>query len=187
MTLALKHSLIVIIATAAAALTLSLMGRGLICPCGYVAIWAGPGTPLDEGSQHLLDLYTPSHLIHGLALYGLLSLVALRLSLEMRLAISLLIEVGWEILENTTAVIEHYRAVTISLDYNGDSVLNSTSDILAMVAGFYLAQKLPVWVSVAIAIGLEVLTATLIRDGLLLNVLMLLWPLEAVLQWQQGG
>ena len=77
--------------------------------------------------------------------------------------------------------------MTISLDYYGDSVLNSTSDILAMVVGFWLARYLPVWVSVAIVIGFELLTAYMIRDGLLLNVLMLLWPLDAVLEWQAGG
>lgn len=183
---ALKPVLIFLASAAALAVILWLMGRDWICPCGRVDFWAGPGTPPEEGSQHLFDLYSPSHLIHGLAFYGILAVVARRLDLNLRLAIALIAEAGWEILENTPAVIEHYRAVTISVDYNGDSVINSVFDLVAMVAGFYLARWLPVWLSVAIAIGLEGLTAILIRDGLVLNVLMLFWPLDAILQWQQG-
>jgi hypothetical protein len=178
---------ILVVVTAFTALTLSLMGRDLICPCGSVAIWAGPGTPPDQGSQHLFDLYAPSHVIHGLAFYGALALVARRLNVNMRLAIALLLEAGWEILENTPAIIERYRAVTVSFDYNGDSVVNSVADLLAMTLGFILARWLPIWVSVALVIGFEGLTMALIRDGLALNVLMLFWPSDAVLLWQQDG
>ncbi|MGP6088772.1 DUF2585 family protein [Antarctobacter jejuensis] len=169
------------------AVILLMMGRDLICPCGRVDFWAGPGAPAVEGSQHLLDLYSPSHLIHGFVFFGVLALVARRLDLNIRLALSLIVEAGWEVVENTPLVIDRYRAVTISLDYNGDSVINSVFDLFAMVVGFYLARVLPVWVSVAIVIGMEILTAFLIRDGLVLNVLMLFWPVESILQWQQGG
>ncbi|SMX36945.1 DUF2585 family protein [Maliponia aquimaris] len=183
---ALKPALIFVASALVLAVILALMGRDWICPCGRIDFWAGPGTPPEEGSQHLFDLYSPSHLIHGLAFYGILALVASRLSLNLRLALALVAEAAWEVLENTPMVIERYRAVTVSLDYNGDSVINSIFDLVAMVIGFYLARVLPVWVSVAIVIGLEVLTAILIRDGLALNVLMLFWPVDAVLQWQQG-
>jgi Protein of unknown function (DUF2585) len=173
-----------IILTAAA--WLLWIGREPICKCGYVKLWHGE-TVSSENSQHIADWYTPSHLLHGILFYGLLWLVARRLALGWRLAIATLIEAGWEILENSDAIIERYRAVTISLDYYGDSVLNSVCDILAMVAGFFLARVIPVWASVAIVIGFEVLTMYLIRDGLALNILMLLWPLEAVKVWQSGG
>ncbi len=179
--------LIFLIVTALMAITLYLLGRDPICPCGYVSLWTGPGAPPREGSQHLFDLYSPSHLIHGLIFYGVLALVARRLSLNLRLAIALVVEAGWEILENTPMVIERYRAVTVSFDYNGDSIINSVFDVIAMVVGFYMARRLPIWASVAVALGFEALTIALIRDGLALNIIMLFWPTEAVLQWQQGG
>lgn len=167
----------------AAALYLLWIGREPICKCGYVKLWHGQ-TMSAENSQHISDWYTPSHLLHGLIFYALLWLVARRIPFGWRLAIATLIEAAWEIVENSDAVIERYRAVTISLDYYGDSVVNSLADILAMMLGFFLASRLPVWVSVALVIGFEALTMFLIRDGLGLNVLMLLWPLDAVRDWQ---
>jgi len=100
------------------------------------------------------------------------------------LVIATIVEAAWEIMENTNAVIERYREVTISLDYYGDSVVNSMADLFAMLIGFWLARRLPIWASVAIVIGFEVLTTALIRDGLALNIVMLLYPLDIIRDWQ---
>lgn len=172
--------------TLASGVILYAMGRTIISASGAVWLWyGGLGTP--ESNMHLTDWYTPSHLIHGFAFYGALWLVARRMPIGWRLVIATLVEAGWEVLENTTAVIERYRNTTLSSDYIGDSVVNSTADIVAMLIGFWLARRLPVWVSVAICVGFEALTTALIRDGLVLNVVMLLWPSEAILNWQAGG
>jgi hypothetical protein len=177
--------LVVIGIIALTAAYLLWIGREPICKCGYIKLWHGQVVS-SENSQHISDWYTPSHIIHGFLFFGLLWLVARRLTFGWRLVIATIIEAAWEILENSDAVIERYRSVTISLDYYGDSVLNVVADLLAMVLGFFLASRLPVWVTVALIILFETVTIWLIRDGLALNILMLISPIEAVAEWQAG-
>jgi Protein of unknown function (DUF2585) len=164
-----------------------LMGHPLICKCGYVKLWHFE-VQSAENSQHLIDWYTPSHIIHGFVFYGLLWLASrfVPMSFGLRIVLATAIEAGWEAIENTDYVINHYREMTISLDYYGDSVINSVMDLLFMVLGFHLAAWWPIWLTVAVGVALELFAGAMIRDNLTLNVLMFLWPLDSVLHWQQG-
>lgn len=166
---------------------LLMMGRTPICTCGTIEWWHG--TVKDSGnSQHLTDWYTPSHVIHGFLFYGGAWLIGRVRGRALPFGTALLLAIGlecvWEIVENTDAVIERYRATNIALDYYGDSVINSVSDVVAMIAGFVLARLWPVWLTVVAAVIMEAFVGFWIRDNLTLNVIMLIHPIDAINRWQ---
>ena len=170
---------------AASAVALLAMGRTPICTCGEIDLWIGARDSA-KTSQMLSDWYSFSHVVHGLLFYAGLWLVARGWAVEWRFVAALLIEAGWEVIENTPMVLDRYRESTAALGYSGDSILNSVSDIAMMALGFLAARKLPVWAAVALLLLLEIVPLIAIRDNLMLNVWMLLWPSEAVAAWQAG-
>ena len=172
----------VIIVAAAAAIEL-LMGRTAICTCGAVDLWvATRDSP--RTSQMLADWYSASHVVHGLLFYAALWLVFRRWPVERRFLAAMLIEAGWEVIENTPLVIDRYRETAAALGYNGDSVVNSVSDILMMALGFLAARKLPIWGAILLVLALELIPLLVIRDNLTLNIWNLVAPNPAVQAWQ---
>jgi hypothetical protein len=181
-----RTAIAAILVIAAAASAELAMGRHPICTCGTIDLWVGTRDS-PRTSQMLADWYSLSHVVHGLLFYFLLWLVARRWPAEWRFLAALLIEAGWEVIENTPMVIDRYRATTAALGYSGDSVVNSISDMLMMCLGFLLARRLPVWASVALLVALELIPLAVIRDNLALNILNLIAPNAAVAAWQARG
>lgn len=181
---------VVVAIIVAQAVTLFAMGRLPICECGYVKLWESE-VMSSENSQHIADWYTLSHIIHGFAFYALMYLISRKffkksggLPIGFWFLVAVLLEVGWEIIENSSWVIEYYRNNTVSLGYVGDSIINSVFDVIWMALGFIIARKFPVLVTIALVIFFELLAAYIIRDNLTLNILMFAHPFEFIKAWQ---
>ena len=169
----------------AAAFELRAQGRLWLCSCGRVGIWVG-GAWSEETSQQLFDPYSLTHVLHGLAFCGLLALVAPRVEWRWRLVLAVAIEALWEVIENTDFVIRRYREATAALGYTGDTVLNSLGDVVACGLGFLIARKLGWLRSLLLFVCTEVFLLFWIRDSLILNIILLLYPSERLRSWQAG-
>lgn len=175
-----------VLTVAVAVAILNWQGRVVWCQVGDYSPWSwniwSPHT-----SQHIIDPYSFTHVFHGVIEFWLIGLVFRKVPMAWRLLIAVMIESSWEILENSTYIIQRYRESTISLDYFGDSIINSIADIISCAVGFMIAYKLRFWRSLALFIVTEIILIVAIRDNLTINIIMLIYPIEAIKQWQIGG
>ena len=178
--------LAIVVVLVGVAYQLRSQGRLWWCSCDYLLLWSGDPWSSDN-SQHLLDPYSFTHVLHGFVFCGLLALIPLRLTEVWQLWLAVSIEAVWEVVENSQTVIERYREETAALGYQGDTIVNSLADIFLCGIGFVLARRLGFRPTVALFVVTEVALAVWIRDNLSLNVLMLIYPIEAVKEWQAAG
>jgi hypothetical protein len=167
----------------ATALLLRAEGRLWICGCGKLLAWSGKVCSADN-SQHFLDPYSFTHLLHGVLFFWLIYWLAPRWPATTQLLLATAAEAAWELFENTNFIIERYRSTTAALGYNGDTVVNSFGDIVCCIAGFLIAQRLGLRRSVILFLAFELILILWIHDSLLLEILMLIVPLNAIKTWQ---
>jgi hypothetical protein len=170
----------------AAAAVLRLEGRLWICSCGNVLVWVGQACSSNT-SQHLFDPYSFTHVLHGFLFFWLIAWIVPRLQASRQLILAVAVEAAWEILENTNFVIERYRTATAAIGYNGDTIVNSLGDMVCCILGFMIAQRLGFRRSLIAFLALELVLILWIRDSLLLEILMLLVPMDVIKTWQMCG
>lgn len=170
----------------AAVVSLWLQGRVWWCQAGDIVPWSW-AVNSTHNSQHFIDAYSFTHVLHGILEFWLIGLVFRRVPLAWRFVIALFIEASWEVVENTDYVINRYREATISLDYFGDSIINSIADIACCALGFTIGYKLKFWRSLALFVATEAILILTIRDSLIINLIMLIYPIDAIKAWQTGG
>ena len=169
-----------------AVVIMSWQGRVIWCQAGDYSPWSWDIWSR-HNSQHIIDPYSFTHILHGVIEFWLIGLVFRKVPLAWRLLMAVMIESSWEIAENSTYIIQRYREATISLDYFGDSIINSISDILCCSTGFVIAYKLGFWRSILLFTVTEIILILTIHDSLIINIIMLIFPIEAIKQWQMGG
>jgi Protein of unknown function (DUF2585) len=174
---------IMLLVLAVVALLLRTQGRAWICSCGRVLLWAGDVCSSDN-SQHFFDPYSFTHILHGFMFAGALALLVPRLAASRQFVLAVVAEAVWEIVENSEFVIERYRQATAALGYHGDTVVNSWGDIICCAVGFMIARRLGLRWSLLIFALTEVALTIWIRDSLILEILMLIYPIDAIKAWQ---
>ena len=172
-------ALAVIASFVATAILLRLEGRLWICACGTVQIWAGQVCSADN-SQHFLDPYSFTHVLHGFLFFWLIAWLVPRLNPNWQLTLAVAVEALWEVFENTNFIIDRYRSETAALGYNGDTVVNSFGDILCCLIGFMIARRLGLRRSLVVFVALELVLIIWIRDSLLLEIVMLVFSVDAI-------
>lgn len=163
----------------AIAVLLRVQGRLWICACGRVELWSGNICSSDN-SQHFLDPYSFTHVLHGFAFFWLILWLARRLRPGWQLALAVLAEAAWEVFENTNFIIDRYRSQTAALGYTGDTVINSFGDTLCCLVGFLIARRLGFGRSLIVFMLLELILILWIRDSLLLEIVMLIFSIDAI-------
>lgn len=171
---------------AAAVVFLQIQGRVWWCQAGDYAPWAW-NIWSTHNSQHVVDPYSFTHVLHGVLEFWLIGLIFRRMPLAWRLVLAVAVESSWEVAENSSYIINRYREETISLDYFGDSIINSIADILCCASGFVIAYYLRFWRSLFLFVVTEAVLIMTIKDSLIINIIMLIWPVDAIKAWQISG
>lgn len=181
-----KNLIVAIAVLAVLILTVLLLhseGRLWICSCGKLQVWAGQVCSANN-SQHFLDPYSFTHVLHGFLYLWLLLLIARRLAPAWQFWFSVTLACAWEVFENSDFIINRYRTETAALGYQGDTVVNSLGDILCCAAGFVVARRLGLRRSLIVFVCMELVLFVWIRDSLTLEILMLIHPIDALKAWQ---
>ena len=165
---------------------LRAQGRLFLCACGQFEIWTSD-TCSSDNSQQLFDPYSFTHVLHGVLFFWLIALAFRRMARGRQLLLALLLEAAWEVFENSSFVIDRYRTATAALGYQGDTVVNSIGDLICALVGFLIARQLGVRRSLILFVFVELILILWIRDSLLLQILMLVRPVEAIKAWQACG
>ena len=158
-------------------------GRSFICTCGRFVIWIGDWCSSNT-SQQLLDPYSLTHILHGFLFFWLMLLLFRRVNGAWQFWLALLLESVWEIFENSSFVINRYRTETAALGYSGDTIVNSLGDLACALLGFVVARRLGLWRSLIVFLLVEIILTVWIHDSLLLQILMLIHPIDAIKMWQ---
>ncbi len=170
---------------AAAAFLLHYRGRSWLCSCDRFLLWVGDAWSSDT-SQHLLDPYSFTHVLHGVVFGWLILWLAPRLPWAWQLWLAVAVEAAWELVENSEFVIRRYREGTAALGYFGDTIVNSLGDIAMCGLGFLLVRWLGFRRSLLLFVAVEAVLLLWIRDSLILSLLMLVYPVEGIKHWQAG-
>jgi len=158
-------------------------GRRFICSCGHFAVWVSDWCSSNT-SQQLLDPYSLTHILHGFLFFWLMLLLFKRMPGPWQFWLAVVLESTWEVFENTSFVINKYRTETAALGYQGDTIVNSLGDLTCALVGFLVARQLGFRRSLIVFLLVEVVLSLWIHDSLLLQILMLVRPIQAIKIWQ---